>query len=47
MDKKFLEPEVTVVRLGNNDVICTSGCGTGSNETSVIGISIPGILGFH
>ena len=45
MDKKFLEPEVTVVRLGNNDVICTSGCGTGSNETGVINVPFPGLFG--
>jgi len=42
MEKMFLEPEVTVVRLGNNDVICTSGCGTGINELGVMGVLFPG-----
>ncbi len=35
--KEFMEPEVTVVRIDNDDVICTSSnlCGGGANETSV------------
>lgn len=36
MKKEFKEPEVKVIRVDENDVICTSGCGnTDINETSV------------
>lgn len=37
MKKMFSEPEVTVIRVEDNNVICTSvtGCGTGTLELSV------------
>ena len=33
MKKAFNEPEVTVIRLEENDVIVTSGCGTIPGQT--------------
>ena len=37
MKKTFKDPEVKVIRVDENDVICTSGCGFGEmqDETSV------------
>lgn len=37
MKKMFSEPEVTVIRVEDNNVICTSitGCGTGTLELTV------------
>ncbi len=37
MKKTFKDPEVKVIRVDENDVICTSGCGYGEhdNELSV------------
>ena len=36
MKKYFCEPELAVLHMESNDVICASGaCGTGGNETGV------------
>lgn len=37
MKKTFKDPEIKVIRVDENDVICTSGCGLGDyqNETPV------------
>lgn len=38
MKKTFTEPEVTVVSMACQDIICTSStCGSGTNDTSVSG----------
>lgn len=36
MKKNFCEPELAVLHMESNDVICTSGgCGLGGNEVTV------------
>lgn len=35
MKKEYIRPELNIVELDKSDIIITSGCGGGDNETGV------------